>query len=130
MVAAPAGPGTEPGIEPGLEVDAPPPAPRDPPGAGRPKKVAGKAGKPDRPDRPDTGKPDKPAPGIDADAVLAKFKAVSREYKQFKQKFGSRLDAEWTDLATLAQFAGKSPDRLAQLDRKLDRFRSQMNAQQ
>ena len=124
--AAPA----EPGIEPGLEVDAPPPAPRDPPGAGRPKKVAGKAGKPDRPDRPDTGKPDKPAPGIDADAVLAKFKAVSREYKQFKQKFGSRLDAEWTDLATLAQFAGKSPDRLAQLDRKLDRFRSQMNAQQ
>ncbi len=68
-------------------------------------------------------------PSVDSDATGAKFKAVSREYKKFKQAYGSRLDAEWTDLATFAQYASKSPEKLSQLERKIDRFRSLMKAQ-
>jgi serine/threonine-protein kinase len=108
----------------------------DPEPAPRPAAVVKKATpirKPDKVVKAD--KPDKtkviapPTPDADADAVLAKFKAVSREYKQFKKAYGSRLDSDWTDLATQAQYAKSSPDKLQQLDRKLDRFRSLMKAQ-
>jgi hypothetical protein len=80
-------------------------------------------------EKADTTPPPNPEPAIDADAVLAKFKAVSREYKEFKQAYGSRLDGEWTDLATKAQYAKGNPEKLTQLDKKLDRFRSLMKAQ-
>ena len=61
--------------------------------------------------------------------MLAKFKALNREYREFKSAYGSRLDGEWTDLATFAQYANKSPDKLKELDRKIDRFRARMQAQ-
>ncbi|MCB9563518.1 MAG: serine/threonine protein kinase [Kofleriaceae bacterium] len=121
--------------EPAIEIDPivePPPGDPSPPprdgGKARVRTAKSKGDDHAAKARVDHGD-DKPAPTVDADAVLGKFKAVSREYKTFKQAYGARLDAEWTELATLAQYAGKSPDKLAALDRKLDRFRSQMRAQ-
>jgi serine/threonine protein kinase len=83
------------------------------------------------PDKDKVDKPKDPAPALEVDtaAVLAKFKTVSREYRDFKTKFGSRLDDDWTELATKAQYA-KSPAQLTQLDRKLDHFRSLMRSAQ
>jgi eukaryotic-like serine/threonine-protein kinase len=60
-----------------------------------------------------------------ADDVHAKFRAVSREYRTFKESYGSRLEGEWADLATYAQFAS-SPDKLRTLNRKIDQFRARM----
>ncbi len=131
LLAAPdAGVEVEPLPEPlpEIEITEPPelPAARVPPDpdASQRKKPAGK--KPDAPAKVD--RPDRPVPAVDQAEVGRKFKAVSREYRQFKEAYGSRLDAEWTDLATLAQYAGTAPDRLQQLDKKIDRFRAQMNA--
>jgi len=82
-----------------------------------------------RTDKPDKPKDPPPTPELDTAAVLAKFKTVSREYRDFKTKFGSRLDNEWTELATKAQYA-KSPSQLSSLDRRLDQFRSLMRSAQ
>lgn len=57
--------------------------------------------------------------------VEAKFRAVAREYGDFKKHYGGRLEAEWSDLAQEVQFRQASSN-LAGISRKLDRFRSQM----
>jgi hypothetical protein len=57
--------------------------------------------------------------------VHAKFRAVSREYRSFRKSYGARLEAEWADLATYAQFA-RSADKLRVLDRRIDEFRARM----
>jgi hypothetical protein len=67
------------------------------------------------------------APAIDPAAVQSKFQTVLREYKRFAQGYGARLEQEWTELATFAQYA-RTPDRLTELDRRLDRFRALMRA--
>ena len=67
--------------------------------------------------------------GVSAAAVQAKFRDVLREYRTYKQSFGSRLENDWTEIATAAQYA-KAPDKLVALDKKLDRFRAQMRASQ
>jgi serine/threonine protein kinase len=73
---------------------------------------------------------DRPAePTTDAAAVQAKFQSVLREYKRFKQSYGARLEQEWTELVTFAQYA-RSGERLTELDRRIDRFRAQMKAAQ
>jgi serine/threonine protein kinase len=73
---------------------------------------------------------DKPAESAtDAAAVQAKFQSVLREYKRFKQSYGARLEQEWTELVTFAQYA-RSGERLTELDRRIDRFRAQMKAAQ
>jgi len=116
-------------VEPPPEVviDEPPPPPAIDPAPPAPAKKP----KP-RPVKAVKKQPDPPPPApetIDAAGVLAKFKSMSRDYREFKSAYGSRLDGEWTDLATFAQYANKSPDKLKELDRKLDRFRSLMRAQ-
>jgi eukaryotic-like serine/threonine-protein kinase len=68
-------------------------------------------------------------PATDAAAVQAKFQSVLREYKRFKQSYGARLEQEWTELVTFAQYA-RSGERLTELDRRIDRFRAQMKAAQ
>jgi len=68
-------------------------------------------------------------PELDPDKVQAKFQAVLRDYRDFKQSYGARLEQEWADLATFAQYA-RSRDKLLQLDRKIDRFRARMKAEQ
>jgi eukaryotic-like serine/threonine-protein kinase len=68
-----------------------------------------------------------PALAPDPAAVLAKFQLVLREYKRFEQAYGARLEQEWTELATYAQYA-RTPERLRELDRRLDRFRAQMKS--
>jgi hypothetical protein len=68
-----------------------------------------------------------PAPDNQAQTVRQKFAAVSREYREFKQKFGGRVDNEWADVAAAVQYA-KSPDQWRAVDRKLDSLRSKMKA--
>jgi eukaryotic-like serine/threonine-protein kinase len=97
-------------------------------------KVEPRTPKRSRPEAKPEPKPDPeprstPASAVDSAAVSAKFKAVSREYREFKQAYGARLDTDWTDLATFAQYAMKSPDKLQQLDKKIDRFRARMQSQ-
>lgn len=85
---------------------------------------------PPRPPR----KAKKPAPSpppaaddiVSRDRVQAKLRAATREYTKYKGKYGARLEDEYTELMTLAQFAGDNPDKLAQLDRKIDAFRRKM----
>ena len=83
----------------------------------------------DKPEKPERAKPE-PAAAVDATAVLGRFRDVTREYKAFKQSFGSRLEKEWADLATFAQFARSDEGKLRALDKKIDRFRGQMKAAQ
>ena len=66
---------------------------------------------------------------IDAAAVSAKFSAVAREYKAFKKSYGSRLEGDWTEIATDSQYA-RTPEKLRDLDKKLDHFRAEMKAAQ
>jgi hypothetical protein len=73
--------------------------------------------------------PAPPAPVSDAATVQAKFRSVLREYRWFKEHYGSRLEGEWADIATDAQYA-RSADKLRDLDRKLDRFRAEMKSAQ
>jgi serine/threonine protein kinase len=80
-------------------------------------------------ERPAAGSNAGSAAAPDAAAVAAKFRAVSREYRDFKERFGSRLEGEWADIATDSQYA-KSPDKLRDLDRKLDHFRAEMKSAQ
>jgi hypothetical protein len=117
----------EPEPEP-VEIVEPAVAPEPEPATPAPK-VARPDKKKKHEPRVEARKDPEPSPAVDAGAVQAKFKAVTREYRAFKQAYGSRLDGEWTDLASLAQYASKSPEKLQQLDRKIDRFRSLMKAQ-
>jgi serine/threonine protein kinase len=77
-------------------------------------------------------KPPAPAPEqpeqVSADQVQAKFSAVSREYRQFKQSYGPRFDDAWADLAQRAQYAGSDPAKLRALSQELDGFRARMRA--
>ncbi len=83
---------------------------------------ASRADRPDRPrPRPDASTSTAPA----GDAVLEQFRAVSREYRAFKAKYGDRLEDAWNELATFAQFSKQ--DR-AGLARKIDSFRAKMRA--
>jgi len=119
---------TQPVVTP-LEVEIAEPAAPAPP---TPRKAAAKKATPKRVEKVtkiEKNEPVAPAPAIDAGAVLSKFKALSREYRAFKSAYGSRLDGDWTDLATSAQYANRSPDKLKELDRKIDRFRALMQAQ-
>jgi serine/threonine protein kinase len=112
-----------------------PPSVVDPP---RPPTGAGSGGGPRHPPREHpavgagsagSGSGSAAEPGaVSAAAVQAKFREVLREYRAFKQSYGSVLEGEWTEIATAAQYA-KAPEKLAALDKKLDRFRAQMKAQ-
>jgi hypothetical protein len=62
---------------------------------------------------------------LSKDEVQARFRAVKREYNQFKKEYGARLDAEWNDLASLATFSS-GPDKLRTIDREIERFRGKM----
>jgi serine/threonine protein kinase len=89
-----------------------------------------RAAKAAREPAPDKAAPDKSADSApDAAAVQAKFQGVLRDYKKFKQSYGARLEQEWTELVTFAQYA-RSGERLTELDRRIDRFRAQMKAAQ
>ncbi len=90
---------------------------------------------PKRRTKPGLKKTSKPAPPtqikkspdkkLSEASVRSKFKAVSREYRRYKQNFGPRLDSEWTALANYATFA-KGPEKLGSFNKKLDRFRARM----
>jgi hypothetical protein len=71
-----------------------------------------------------------PAPPPDdaasQDKVLAKFQSVTREYEKFRKAYGQRLERDWNDLLSYAQYARSSPDKLKTLDKKIDRFRGKM----
>ncbi len=73
----------------------------------------------------------KPAAGSgdDGKAIKAKFSALSRDYRAYKAQFGGRLEGDWAELATFAQYA-TTPDKLATLADRIDRFRSKMKADQ
>ncbi|HUQ04679.1 MAG TPA: serine/threonine-protein kinase [Kofleriaceae bacterium] len=109
-------------------VDEPVDPPRPPPGDRV--KPAGAAKRPpprDKTDRGDKGdKGDKPevvAP--DAAALTAKFRAATREYKAYKERNGSRLESEWTDLASMVGYLSTPEKRIA-FDKKVDRLRAKM----
>lgn len=57
------------------------------------------------------------------EAVIAKFRAVSRQYDAYKQQNGGRLDQDWNDLASFIQY---HPDDLAEFSRRIDAFRVRM----
>lgn len=57
------------------------------------------------------------------DAVIAKFRAVSKQYDAYKQQNGGRLDQDWNDLAGFIQY---HPDDLAEFSRRIDAFRARM----
>ena len=81
-----------------------------------------------RKDKADKDKPDK-EPKQDAkavDAVLAKFQSVASSYRTFKKSYGSRLETEWADLATFAQYARNRPEKMKILDQRIDKFRARM----
>jgi len=63
-----------------------------------------------------------------ADEVQGRFRAARREYGAFKERFGARLDAEWNELANGANDA-KTPQQLADLDRKIRQFRARMSSE-
>jgi serine/threonine protein kinase len=91
------------------------------PGAGTAKRVAK-----DRTPSGDREKKDPPedtAP--DAAALRAKFQAANREYKAYKERNGSRLEAEWTDLASMVGYLSTPEKRIA-FDKKIDRLRAKM----
>lgn len=77
-------------------------------------------------DKAKKDKEKKDAKAIDSDAVLAKFQSVSRKYRAFKKSYGSRLEKEWADLATFAQYARNRPEKMKILDKRIDKFRARM----
>jgi hypothetical protein len=102
---------------PGAIVDDPPP---QPPPTER-VKPAGAAKR--NPPRDKGDKPEVVAP--DAAALTAKFRATTREYKAYKERNGSRLEAEWTDLASMVGYLSTPEKRIA-FDKKIDRLRAKM----
>ncbi len=86
-----------------------------------------KSQRPPRRDRRASEKTPPLAPELSAAEVQSRFRAVKREYTQFKKKYGARLEAEWNDLASLATF-GQGPQKLEAIDREIARFRAKMRA--
>ena len=93
---------------------------------------------PDEPDEPPAPKPrikrDRPDPvkstpeppsAPDAAELRAKFQSVTREYRAYKERNGSRLESEWTDLASMVQYLSTPEKRIA-FDKKIDRLRAKM----
>jgi serine/threonine protein kinase len=78
----------------------------------------------------DKKEPDPAEPSVvdQAKAVRAKAASVSREYREFKQKFGGRVDDDWASVAADLQYA-KTPEQWKDVDRKLDRLRAKMRDQ-
>ncbi len=77
-------------------------------------------------DRPDPVKPPhEPAAAPDAAELRAKFQSLTREYRAYKERNGSRLESEWTDLASMVQYLSTPEKRIA-LDKKIDRLRAKM----
>jgi hypothetical protein len=62
-------------------------------------------------------------PELTREAVVAKFRAVSKQYEVYKQQNGARLDQDWNDLASFIQY---HPNDLDEFSRRIDAFRSRM----
>ncbi len=95
-------------------------------GSARVKPGAGSGKRPPRIDKDKLEKPEAAAP--DAAALTAKFRATTREYKAYKERNGSRLEAEWTDLASMVGYL-QSPEKRIAFDKKIDRLRAKMRDQ-
>jgi hypothetical protein len=108
-------------VEPEEPIAMPPESVAPPPAKGKAKRRAPPArkGKVKKPE-------EKKASG--SEAVQARFRAARREYDAFKDKFGARLEAEWNELADRANDA-KTPQQLADLDRKIRQFRGRMSSE-
>jgi serine/threonine protein kinase len=63
-------------------------------------------------------------PRVAPERVEAKFRAVRREYSDFKRAYGARLEAEWNSVLFLATY-GKA-DKYEKLDGMIDRLRAEM----
>jgi serine/threonine-protein kinase len=64
-----------------------------------------------------------PKPELTRDAVIAKFRAVSKQYEGYKQQNGGRLEQDWNDLAS---FISYHPNDLDEFNRRIDAFRARM----
>jgi hypothetical protein len=64
-----------------------------------------------------------PKQELTREAVVAKFRAVSKQYDVYKQQNGGRLDQDWNDLASFIQY---HPNDLEEFSRRIDAFRSRM----
>jgi serine/threonine-protein kinase len=64
-----------------------------------------------------------PKQELTRDSVVAKFRAVSKQYEVYKQQNGGRLDQDWNDLASFIQY---HPNDLEEFSRRIDAFRSRM----
>ena len=64
--------------------------------------------------------PTRRRPSSTREAVIAKFRAVSRQYDAYKQQNGGRLDQDWNDLASFIQY---HPNDLDEFSRRIDAFR-------
>ena len=114
----------EPAGEP-VEIEMPgtvvedPPASVTPPDRRPPPRPRDRTG----PDKPTQKDPPDTAP--DAAALRAKFQAATREYKAYKERNGSRLESEWTDLASMVGYL-TTPEKRIAFDKKVDRLRARM----
>ena len=64
-----------------------------------------------------------PEPGVTPDALQNKVMQATREYREFKDKNGGRLEKDWGDLMTYVQYKkGSVEDRY----RKVEEFRAKM----
>jgi len=64
-----------------------------------------------------------PKPELTREAVIAKFRAVSKQYEAYKQQNGGRLEQDWNDLAS---FISYHPNDLDEFNRRIDAFRARM----
>jgi serine/threonine protein kinase len=62
-------------------------------------------------------------PEMTREAVIAKFRAVSKQYAAYKQQNGGRLEQDWNDLAS---FISYHPNDLDEFNRRIDSFRARM----
>ena len=72
---------------------------------------------------PAKGGVNKKPEGLARDAVIAKFRAVRREYDGYAANNGARLDRDWNDLAN---FINYHPAELDEFSRRIDTFRAMM----
>ncbi len=106
---------------PGAVVDHPPVA------IDRPRPAAGSGKRPGNRDKGEKGDKVDKAELIAPDAATlgAKFKVTTREYKAYKERMGSRLEAEWTDVASMVGYLS-TPEKRISFDKKIDRLRAKM----
>jgi serine/threonine protein kinase len=116
----------EPIDPPVASTPAPEPAPAEPAPVTPPAPVPVHHAPAHRP--PAAAAPAKPA-AFSHDQLVQKYKQVRREYDQYKAKFGSRLENEWSDLAMFIQYMPANDDdaRLREAARRLDAFRARMH---